>query len=181
MRPSLFLLIALLASCAREGVVVPTPQAVIAPAPTPAEVPLERWQCARTRHPLADYHQATLDLRSDGSFELHHTQTTPQRGWTTWLEGTFTRDANEVVLMPVSALRRAWIGDAHRAQHGEQLPGYQQWEETITTDAWHLPLQVDGAQQALRLEELGTFVFLTATGSDAEPCNEGEPLARTPR
>lgn len=178
MRPSLFLLIALLASCAREGVVVATPRAAIATAPV--ETPFERWQCARVQHALADFHTATLDLRSDGTFELHHTQTTPRLGWTTWLQGTFTRDASEVVLMPETALRRAWIGDGHRAQHGEEV-GYQQWEETITTEPWHLPLRVEGTLQAMRIGEVGTSVFLMAEENEAPPCDEGEPPMRSPR
>lgn len=156
-----------------------TPHAAVVAAPT--EVPFERWQCARTAHPLADYHHATLDLRSDGSFELHHQQTTPQRGWTTWVQGTFTRDADEVVLVPMTALRRYWVGDAHRAQHGEQTAGYQQWEETITTEPWHLPLRVEGTPPALRIAEVGTSVFLMAEEDEAPPCDEGEPPMRSPR
>ena len=137
----------------------------------------EIWQCETVAHAIVDFHRARLVLRSDGSFELHHTHTSPQNGWSNWITGTWTRSATEVVLTPVTALRRVWIGDMHRQDHGEDV-GARQWEEPVSTAPWHLPISSSPHGATLRASELGTRVYRTPSAASPPQCDGDRPPLR---
>jgi hypothetical protein len=152
---------------------------VVIRSPPPAARIVERWACSRVVHPLVDYHQATLELREDQSYELHHTHTTPEWGWTSWVLGRWARAGGVVTLTPVSAVRRAWIGDGHRHQHGEDVP-YDEWEEIVTVDPWRLEPRTDPEHgAALRVTEISTNVYRVAESVEPPPCDPGLPPRRT--
>lgn len=69
---------------------VPEPHAL---AQTTTPTAPEIWQCETVVHPVVEFHRARLVLRSDGTFELHHTHTSPQNGWSNWISGRWTRSA----------------------------------------------------------------------------------------
>ena len=143
----------------------------VAQAPARGEI---TYRCERVVHPLVDFHRASLALANDGTFELHHTHTSPDNGWSTWLRGRYTRGEREIVLAPVSALRRVWRGDMHRQEHGEDV-GAEQWEEPVSNAPWHLPAV--GADCYL-VRDLGTRVCVHA-GASVVPCDEGRPPVRS--
>lgn len=153
---------------------MPEPQAL---AQTSTPTLPEIWQCETVVHAIVDFHRARLVLRSDGTFELHHTHTSPENGWSNWITGTWTRSATEVVLTPVTALRRVWIGDMHRQDHGEDV-GARQWDEPVSTTPWHLPTSSTAQGPALRANELGTRLFRTQSSASAPPCEGGRPPLR---
>ncbi len=141
--------------------------------PTPPEI----WQCETVVHPVVEFHRARLVLRSDATFELHHTHTSPENGWSNWITGSWTRSATEVVLTPVTALRRAWIGDMHRQDHGEDV-GAAQWEEPVSTAPWRLPVSTTSHGATLRSSELGTRVYRAPDGASPPPCDGDRPPLR---
>lgn len=152
-----------------------------APPAQPAAPPAETWACSTVLHPLVDFHHARLELRADGTYELQHTHMTPQNGWSTWLQGSWSRPENgDVVIVPERALRRAWIGDMHRQDHGEDV-GAMQWEEPMTTDPWRLTHRTDPQLgEALALPELRTSVYRSAS-TTPPACDPGPPPRRSRR
>jgi hypothetical protein len=132
------------------------------------------YRCESVTHALVDFHRASLELATDGTFELHHTHTSPSNGWSTWLRGRYTQTEREIVLTPVSALRRVWRGDMHRREHGEEV-GAEQREETVSTAPWRLPA-LGGDCYAAR--EIGTRVCATHASEPVPPCDAGSPPHR---
>lgn len=168
MRRSLFFAFAAIA------LAVPRATASLAQAPAREAA---MYRCESVTHPIVEFHRASLALATDGTFELHHTHTSPRNGWSTWLRGRYTRSERELVLWPVSALRRVWRGDMHRQDHGEDV-GAEQWEETVSTAPWHLAA-LGGDCYAAR--EIGTRVCATHASEPAAPCDAGSPPHRPRR
>ncbi len=167
---------AVLASLALAATLGPARAPTHAQAPGPAPA-VETWRCERVTHPLVDFHTATLTLAPDATFELRHTHTTPENGWSTWLRGTYARTPTELVLTPVSALRRVWRGDMHRQEHGEDV-GATQWEEPVSTTPWHLTRVDHGGVTSLSVRELGTRIYPSSPATPLLPCDGDRPPLR---
>jgi len=105
----------------------------VAPPPAP-----EVWGCNTYLH-MVEYQVARIELRHDGTFDLHHTNTSPFGGLRTSMSGTWARDGDTLVLQPKSGDKTFWRGDGHRFFHGEDTQYC----------AWHEPL--DGGDRRLRI------------------------------
>lgn len=122
-----------------------------------APVPTETWGCA-THGSIVEHHNARLELKSDATFRLRHTNSSEYAGTTTTIDGTWTRADGELVLTPTSGDRTFWQGDAHRFQHGETTR-FCQWREPLMGGERRLrEHDVDGIAQ-LTIPELKTALF----------------------
>ncbi len=147
--------------------------------PPPAPPPdVGRWACSLVRHPLVEFHRALLELRADGTFVVRHTNTSPEEGYSTHAEGTWTQETDALVLTPASGIRRRWLGDGHRAAHGEDVP-FREWDVPLRTTPWRLTRVVDPTHgPALRVPELDTRVY--PSGDEAPPPCDDRAAHRPP-
>lgn len=133
--------------------------------------PAEKWVC-ETHRGIAERHHAYLDLKTDGSFSLRHTNTTPYAGTMTDMDGTWRRDGGELVLVPTVGERRFWIGDSHRFMH-EQDIAFCTWKEPLPGHERRLRVaSVDGIE-LLNVPELNTK--LGRDGDRRMACSDHRP------
>lgn len=135
------------------------------------------FACAGEVQHVARYHQANLQLRKDGTFELHVSDVSDDGGESLWMLGDWDVEPKALLLRPESGLQRKWTGDAHKHVHGEPS-GYSLDEESgVYTHERRLPVTVEnGRITAIRIDEIGTSVF-PRHGDEAKPC---DPTARNP-
>ena len=135
------------------------------------------FACTGSAQHVARYHQANLELRKDGTFELHFSDVSDDGGESLWMLGKWDAEPKALLLHPESGLQRSWIGDAHKHVHGEPSGYSLQHEGGVYIHERRLPVTVtDGRISAILIDEIGTSVY-PRRGDETKRC---DPTDRNP-